>query len=147
MLYEVITIGRVQLAKAWDFYRSRSAVAQAYTEAFSRAEGLIVPPDGPGNAWHLYLLRLDLDALDCDRDTFAAELQGAGLGISMHFIPHFELTYFRERYGLRAGDFPNADAKYRSTVTLPFWPGMSGEQVERVIAITLETAKRHTGRR
>ncbi len=140
-------IGRVQLAKAWDFYRSRAAVAQAYTEAFSRAEGLIVPPDGPGNAWHLYLLRLDLDALDCDRDTFAAELQNAGLGISMHFIPHFELTYFRERYGLRAGDYPNADAKYRSTVTLPFWPGMSGDQVERVISITLETAKRHTGTR
>jgi len=139
-------IGRVQLTKAEGFYRDRAAVAMRFNQAFSRAEGLRTPPDGPGNAWHLYLLRIDPDVLDCDRDAFAAELQAAGLGISMHFIPHFELTYFRERYGLRSGDFPNADRQYRRTVTLPFWPGMDEATVERVIQVVLQTAERHRKR-
>ncbi len=136
-------IGRAQLAKADSFFRSRAAIVKRYNEAFAGIEGIFTPPDGPGNAWHLYLLRLDLDVLDCDRDAFATELQAAGLGVSMHFIPHFELTYFRDRYGLKPADFPNADLKFRSTVTLPLWPGMTEAMVERVVTVVLETAARH----
>lgn len=139
-------VGRVQLAKAERFYRERKELARRFNEGFSGVPGLALPPDGPGNAWHLYLLGLVPEELDCDRDTFASELQGAGLGISMHFIPHFELTYFRERYGLAAADFPNAHRRYLTTVSLPFWPGMTEAAADRVIDTVREAAGRHRAR-
>ncbi len=139
-------VGRVQLAKAERFYRERKELARRFNEGFSGVPGLALPPDGPGNAWHLYLLGLVPEELDCDRDTFASELQGAGLGISMHFIPHFELTYFRERYGLAAADFPNAHRRYLTTVSLPFWPGMTETAADRVIDTVREAAGRHRAR-
>lgn len=139
-------IGREQLKKANDFFRKRAAIAARFSAAFASVPGLLVPPDGPGNAWHLYLLRIDPAELDCDRDAFAAELQAAGLGISMHFIPHFELTYFRKRYGLSASDFPNANRRYRTTISLPFWPDMGDSAATRVIETVIAVAARHRKR-
>jgi dTDP-4-amino-4,6-dideoxygalactose transaminase len=139
-------IGRVQLAKADDFFSKRAQIAETYTQAFSPYDFIELPPDGEGNAWHLYPIRLKTEKLDIGRDAFAAELQEQGLGISVHFIPHFEMTYFKKRYNLKREDFPQAAQKYDTSVSLPFWPGMTQEMVERVIRTVIETGKRHYGR-
>lgn len=140
-------IGRVQLSKADLFFEKRAKIAKRLTEAFAPYDFLKVPPDGTGNAWHLYLVRIVPDLLDIDRDAFADELQAQGLGVSMHFIPHFEMTYIKRRYGLSASQFPEAAKKYETTITLPFWPDMSEEMVERLISIVVETGKRHYRRK
>jgi len=139
-------IGREQLKKADSLFRLRADIAARFNRAFSELDFVEIPPNGPGNAWHLYLLRLKLDALDCDRDEFAQELQDAGLGISMHFIPHFEMTWGKKRYGLDRGDFPEATKKFLQTVTLPFWPDMTDAMVERVIETVAAVGKRHSRR-
>ncbi len=136
-------IGRVQLTKADDFFQARLRIAREYDAAFSECDYLRIPPDGNGNAWHLYPLRIVPDKLDVDRDGFAGELQEAGLGISVHFIPHFEMTYFKKRYGLRREDFPEAAAKYDTTISLPFWPGMTDGMVARVIRTVRDAGNRH----
>jgi dTDP-4-amino-4,6-dideoxygalactose transaminase len=58
-------------------------------------------------------------------------MQAAGIGISVHFIPHFHFTYWKNR-GLCAEDFPNAEKAYQRTITIPLYPDMSVEQVARV---------------
>lgn len=136
-------IGREQLKKADGFFRKRAAIAERFNRAFAACDFLELPPDGPGNAWHLYLLRIVPERLDCDRDRFALELQEAGLGISMHFIPHFEMTWFRKRYPQTRDDFPEAYKQFRRTVTLPFWPDMTDGMVERVIETVVRTGERH----
>ena len=135
-------IGRVQLQKAEDFYRKRKLIAERFTRAFEPLDFFQVPPDGAGNAWHLYLLRIVPETLSVGRDDFARALQERGLGISVHFIPHFELTFLKERYGLRAQDFPNAAAHYAQSISLPFWPDMSDEDVQYVIETVIDTAKK-----
>ena len=135
-------IGRVQLQKAESFYRKRKAIAERFTAAFKPLDFFTVPPDGEGNAWHLYILRLVPETLSVGRDDFARALQEQGLGISVHFIPHFELTFLRERYGLRAQDFPNAAAHYARSISLPFWPDMSDADVQYVIDTVIGTAQR-----
>ena len=135
-------IGRVQLQKAEDFYRKRKLIAERFTRAFEPLEFFQVPPDGAGNAWHLYLLRIVPETLSVGRDDFARALQERGLGISVHFIPHFELTFLKERYGLRAQDFPNAAAHYAQSISLPFWPDMTDEDVQYVIDTVIDTAKK-----
>lgn len=133
-------IGREQLKKADSFLDQRSKTARKYAEAFRSCPSLELPPDGTGNAWHLFLLRIIPEKLTIGRDEFAAELQKQGLGISVHFIPHFELTYFKKRYNLTREEFPCSARRYETTITLPFWPGMSEEQEDRVIRAVISTA-------
>lgn len=135
-------IGRVQLQKAHSFYNKRKRIAARFTEAFKSYDFFTVPPDEEGNAWHLYILRLAPETLSVGRDEFARALQDGGLGISVHFIPHFEFTFLKERYALRAEDFPNAAAHYAESISLPFWPDMSDEDVQYVIDTVIATAKK-----
>lgn len=135
-------IGRVQLQKAEDFYWKRKFIAERFTRAFAQYDFFQVPPDGAGNAWHLYLLRIVPETLSIGRDDFARALQERGLGISVHFIPHFELTFLKDRYNLRAQDFPNAASHYSQSISLPFWPDMTDEDVQYVIDTVIDTAKK-----
>jgi spore coat polysaccharide biosynthesis protein spsC len=135
-------IGREQLKKAESFYQKRKLIAERFTRAFEPLDFFHVPPDGEGNAWHLYILRLNPETLSVNRDEFARALQEQGLGISVHFIPHFELTFLRERYGLRAHDFPNAAEHYARSISLPFWPDMTDEDVQYVIDTVIGTAEK-----
>lgn len=135
-------IGRVQLQKAHGFYCKRKSIAERFTRAFTSYDFFKVPPDGEGNAWHLYLLRIVPEKLSVGRDEFARVLQDRGLGISVHFIPHFKLSFLKERYNLSAQDFPNAAAHYSESISLPFWPDMSDDDVQYVIDTVINTAKR-----
>ncbi|MDE6349436.1 MAG: DegT/DnrJ/EryC1/StrS aminotransferase family protein, partial [Treponemataceae bacterium] len=51
-------LGREQLKRAGDFFTRRKAVVRAYNAAFGGCDFLRLPPDGEGNAWHLYLVRI-----------------------------------------------------------------------------------------
>lgn len=135
-------VGRVQLKKADGFFDRRKRIAEKYTKAFCKNPFFITPPDGDGNAWHLYILRLNLEALTAGRDEFGAALQESGLGISMHFIPHFEMTYIKNRYGLSSRDFPESAAKYAQSISLPFYPSMSEEDTDYVIETVIKTGER-----
>lgn len=127
-------LGRVQLSRADEFDQKRKVHAAQYNEAFSKLDFVSIPPTGTGNAWHLYLLRLNLGRLTCTRDLFAKELQANGIGISMHFIPLFHFSYWKELYPtFRAEQFPCAQHQFERTISLPLWPDMTEKMVLKVI--------------
>jgi len=126
-------LGRAQLRRARDLLAMRLEIAQRYDEAFG---GLFdLPPTGPGDARHLYPLRLDNEKFSIDRDSFAERLQKEGVGISVHFIPLHTMPYYKKRYSLENNDFPETLKTYMRTISLPIWPGMTEEEVTRVIAV------------
>lgn len=127
-------IGRVQLKKADEFDEKRKAHVAKYNEAFSKLDFIKLPPDSKGNSFHLYLMRLNLEKLKCDRNQFAKELQDLGLGISMHFIPIFHFTYWKELYpDFTKENYPECEKKYLETISLPLWPDMTSEMTDYVI--------------
>jgi dTDP-4-amino-4,6-dideoxygalactose transaminase len=133
-------VGREQLKKAGEMLAMRRDIAARYSGAFAaRPEQFILPPDASSYAWHLYPLRLRDAAA---RDGFIEKLQEKGIGVSVHFIPLHIMPYYRDRYKIKAEDFPESYRRFRETVSLPVWPGMSGEQIERVINAVLECAGR-----
>lgn len=136
-------IGRVQLKKADSFLERRSRIVKRYNEEFSKYDFLKIPPTGEGDAMHLYLLRFNLDKINVSRNEISSLLQQAGLGISMHFIPHFKMSYFKNRYNLSEKDFPNALKQFESTLTLPLWPDMTEDMVQYVIDVVINTCKNH----
>ena len=132
-------IGVCQLDRAWLFYEQRKTIVDMYNKAFSSLDFIELPPDGPGNSWHLYLMRIVPEKLKITREQFAKKMQEAGLGISVHFIPIFHFTYWRELYpDFTAQNYPNAENQYNKTISIPLYPDMTKGQAELVI----ETVKK-----
>lgn len=136
-------IGREQLKKADSFWEKRKKIVAEYNKSFSLYDFLQLPPDSPGNSWHLYLLRIVPEKLSISRNEFADKLQESGIGISMHFIPHFHLSYIQNRYNLKETDFPNTEKCYNSTITIPLWPDMTDDMVHRVISTVIDIGKQY----
>ena len=127
-------IGSCQVDRAWLFYQQRKKIVEKYNAAFSKLDFIQLPPDGQGNSWHLYLMRLIPEKLTISREEFAKKLQAAGLGISVHFIPIFHFTYWKELYpDFTAENYPNAESQYQRTISLPLFPDETEEQADFVI--------------
>ena len=128
------TLGRVQLKRSEEFFEKRKKIVSFYNKEFSDLDFVQLPPDGKGNSWHLYLMRLNLDALKIGRDAFAKALQKEGIGISVHFIPLFRFTYWKKLDpNFTAENFPNAARQYERTITLPLWPDMTEDMAREVV--------------
>ncbi len=130
-------LGLAQLARAEELLAARRELVSWYREAFaaSTVEDLLeLPHDEPdgSHAWHLFIVRLHLEALNLDRGTVMTRLADLGVGASVHFIPLHKHPYYR-RLGWRAEQFPVADAEYERVISLPLWPGMTRADVERVV--------------
>jgi dTDP-4-amino-4,6-dideoxygalactose transaminase len=137
-------IGRVQLGRAPELLRMRQEIAAAYDEGFGGNPLFSIPPTGPGDARHLYPLRLRTEALRIGRDEFAAKLQEGGVGISVHFIPLHTMPYYRGAWGLEPEDLPRTMASFRREISLPIWPGMDRAMTGRVIDLAESIAGRYT---
>ena len=127
-------LGCCQVERAQLFYEQRKSIVEKYNQAFKALDFIKLPPDGEGNSWHLYLMRLIPEKLKITRDEFAKKMQEAGLGISVHFIPIFHFTYWNELYpDFTAENYPNAERQYCTTISIPLFPDMTQEQAELVI--------------
>lgn len=135
-------IGSCQVDRAWKFYEERKAIVDLYNKAFASLDFIELPPDGPGNSWHLYLMRIVPEKLKISREEFAKKMQEAGLGISVHFIPIFHFTYWKELYpDFAAQNYPNAENQYNRTISIPLYPDMTKKQAELVIKTVEEIGR------
>ncbi|MDR0316007.1 MAG: DegT/DnrJ/EryC1/StrS family aminotransferase [Treponema sp.] len=133
-------LGRAQLGRAWELLAMRQAIAAAYDTAFGTNDCFLLPPTGPGDARHLYPLRLNPQRIGISRDEFIQKLKENGIGISVHFIPLHIMPFYKNRYGLAENDFPETIKSYQQEISLPIWPGMSEAQISRVIAVVQSIA-------
>ena len=133
-------IGLVQLERLDGLAAQRAHIAARYDAAFTDTPLLSSPPrrDGDQHAWHLYVVRLNLESLSIGRDEVIRRMSEAGIGTSVHFIPLHLHPHYQDRYGYKLGDFPVAERIFERSISLPIWPGMTDDQVDRV-ATTLLT--------
>jgi perosamine synthetase len=126
------SIGLHQLRRAELFHRQRTRLAQLYTEHLQDVEEVIPPCQMPNriHSWHLYVIRLRLDRLGIDRAQFIQELKQRGIVTSVHWMPLHMHPYYRQNYGYRPADLPQAAALYREVISLPIFPDMTDEQVD-----------------
>lgn len=128
-------IGLVQLTKCTQMRNRREEIALKYNEAFSQCEQLQAPTvlGDRESAWHLYVLRLNLDQLTIGRAEVIERFKQRGIGTSVHFIPLHMHPYYRNSYGYHDESLPVATAEYQRSISLPIYPGMSPDQIEYVI--------------
>ncbi len=136
-------MGLAQLAKADRMWRRRRDISQRFGAAFDQYAELETPYDRSDcqHAWHLYLLRLNLDMLDIDRAEFVDMLKERNIGTSVHFIPLHTHPYYRQTYGHQPDDFPVAYREYQRVISLPIYSKMSDADVQDVIDAVCEVVE------
>ncbi|HEY9900173.1 MAG TPA: UDP-4-amino-4,6-dideoxy-N-acetyl-beta-L-altrosamine transaminase [Pantanalinema sp.] len=132
-------LGLQQLKRLDDFVARRRAIAAAYDQAFGAESELIVPFERPdaSSSYHLYVVQFRT----ADRRKAFERLRELGLGVNVHYIPVHLQPYYARELGCRPGDYPQAEAYYGRAVSLPMYPGMSDEEVARVIALVRQTVR------
>ncbi len=136
-------LGLTQLARLETMQQHRYAVAARYNAAFADVAALQTPTARANvqHAWHLYILRLNLEALTIDRARFIDELKERNIGTSVHFIPVHLHPYYRDRYGYTPDSFPVAYGEFQRTLSLPLRSNLSEGDIEDVIGAVLNVVE------
>ncbi len=137
-------LGLQQLRKLGQFQARREEIVRQYNEGLSGLEELSLPTARPEvkHAWHLYVIRLNLERLSITRDQFIEELKERRIGTSVHFIPVHMHPYYRDKYGYRPEDFPVAAREFRRIISLPLNPRMSDRDAGDVVEAVREVVKK-----
>ncbi|PJB18372.1 UDP-4-amino-4,6-dideoxy-N-acetyl-beta-L-altrosamine transaminase [Candidatus Falkowbacteria bacterium CG_4_9_14_3_um_filter_38_19] len=141
-------LGIEQLKRCDLFYRKRKEIAQIYTEAFRSLKEIQTPYTEPFNqhAWHLYIIKLNLDRLTISRDRFIEEMRKRNIGISVHFIPlHLQPAY--KKYGYKVNDFLVANKVFQKIVSLPIYSKMTEQDVKDAISVVKDIVKKYRKKR
>ena len=137
------SIGLHQLRKLESFIQARTRLVEAYNRALANVAEFELPPnkDDCRHAWHLYMLRLNLDTIEIDRNEFIAELNSKGIAASVHFIPIPLHPFFAPFASRPENQCPQAMALYPRLVSLPLYPAMTESDVEYVAESAKEIAR------
>ena len=138
-------IGIHQLRRAEAMREQREAIAAQYFQQLGDVAEIELPedPENRIHSWHLFAIRLNLDRLDVDRNTFFAELRERGVGCSVHWRPLHLHPYYEETFGWQPDDFPVATAEWERLISLPIFPGMTPAELAHVVGVVRQLCQRH----
>jgi perosamine synthetase len=126
-------IGLVQLDRLEGMLAGRARVAELYMEALSGVDGLTLPcPDvgGARRGWFVFVVQVPRG-----RDEVIERLRGAGVQCKPYLPAIHLMSYYRETFGHREGEFPVCEDVAARSVALPFFPEMTEGQVARVAEV------------
>ena len=125
-------IGLCQLDRLDGMLADRATVAGWYREALAGLEGLGLPCEDAGGdvrGWFVFVVQVPHAS---DRDTVIRVLRDLGVQ-SKPYLPAIHLmSYYRETFGHRPGQFPVCEDVAERSLALPFFPAMTDGQVARV---------------
>ena len=123
-------LGASQMDKLDGFLQKRREIAARYSRAFANVPGIGIPewPEEMESGWHLYVIRI----LEKERAEVYRRLQEAGIGVNVHYIPVYRHPYY-QRHGYGEVCCPRAEELYRQIISLPIYPGLTGEEQQQVI--------------
>jgi dTDP-4-amino-4,6-dideoxygalactose transaminase len=123
----IVLTRKLPLLEGWN--EERRQLAARYDDALTGVGDLKLPAavDGSTHVWHVYAVRSGT------RDALGEFLAARGIGTNCHYpeAPHMMPAF--EDLGLREGSFPVAEAIARETLSLPFFPGMTEQQLHAVV--------------
>jgi dTDP-4-amino-4,6-dideoxygalactose transaminase len=130
-----------QLRKLPLFQQRRERIAARYREALA-TNGFVDMPivrSYVRHAWHLFVILLRLERLQCSRDEFKDQLKSENIGSQVHFQPIHAQPYFSGRF--TNVDYAVTNSAYQRMLTIPLFPKMSDADVEDVLGALNELFK------
>ena len=137
-------LGLSQLDRLDEFIEKRDLLARHYLELLSDIEEirpLSLPAWSTRHAWHLFIVRLDIERAGMDRDTFMSKLKEKNIGTGLHFKAVHMQKYYRETMKLPVGTLPATEWNSDRICSLPLFPDMTIEDVHDVVNTIKEVLK------
>lgn len=127
-------VGLCQLRRLDGLIAGRRRLAALYQSALKEVGWLIPPsvPAGYEHSWQAYVCLTD-PGLKISRDEVMARLHQAGIGSRAGTHAIHELGWYRDKYGLRSGDFPVAADLRARTLSLPLHNKTTEDDLGRVV--------------
>jgi UDP-4-amino-4,6-dideoxy-N-acetyl-beta-L-altrosamine transaminase len=129
-------LGISQLEKLDAFISRRQEIVGKYSEAFNGITEIETPfvKGDIRHAWHIYTVLLS----KADRDNFYKKMRERNIGVNVHYIPVYHLSYYQKNFGFNPRDFPVTECVFDNIITLPLFPKMRDEDVVYVIQNTID---------
>ncbi|MBQ7972310.1 MAG: UDP-4-amino-4,6-dideoxy-N-acetyl-beta-L-altrosamine transaminase [Lachnospiraceae bacterium] len=126
-----------QLGKLPLFQKRRKEIVKTYNEAFKDIPEILIQKEiaESDTTRHLYILRLDLSALNCNRKEFFDAMQAENIKVQVHYIPVYYHSHY-ESLGYEKGLCPHAEKLYDEIMSLPLFYSMTDKDVADVIEAT-----------
>ena len=127
-------LGVSQMQRLNHYIARRHDIATRYNQELSKLP-LTLPTQATygHSAYHLYVIRLDLDAIaPLTHAQVFQSLRDRGILVNLHYIPVHTQPYY-QAMGFRWGDFPQAEAYYKNAISIPMYPTMSDDDQTQVI--------------
>jgi len=121
-------LGLTQMQRLTEIVERRAAIAARYDQMLAD-----LPVQRPiqagstGSSWHLYVIQVP----EIHHSKIFDDLRRAGIGVNLHYIPIHRHPYYR-RMGFKLGQFPNAEAYYRKSISIPLYFGLTEKDQDRV---------------
>ena len=131
----------VKLRHLDEWTEQRISAARMYRDKLSGVPGIELPAsrEGSRSVWHIFAVMVE------NRDTVATMMREQNIGVSIHYPSAVHLHPCYRDLGYNAGDFPNAENIANNEISLPMFPGITGEQIEKVVNAVVETVSRLHG--
>lgn len=129
-------LGLSQLARIDELNRKRTELAMRYREKLSGIDEILplMDPSYPmKHAWHLFIVRLDIEGSGISRDQFMNELKKRNIGTGLHFRAVHLQKYYTESMGTHRGMLPNTEWNSDRICSLPLFPDMTEDDVNDVV--------------
>lgn len=123
-----------QLGKLEAFKQRRHEIVEKYDKAFRDVPGIIIQKEIPESdtCRHLYIIRLDLDALTCTRRQFFDAMSAENVQCQIHYVPVYWFPFYR-RMGYSKGLCPVAEEVYKGIMSIPLYPMLTDADTDDVI--------------
>jgi len=128
-------LGLSQLTRMPEIAKRRREMKAIYDELFSKSNlNVTVIPTAQGSdpVRHLYPILVDYEAHGMTRAQFCSRLRDKGIGTQVHYIPTHMQPFYIRHYGEQR--LAGAESYYEKVISLPFYPGLSDEDIGRVFA-------------
>jgi dTDP-4-amino-4,6-dideoxygalactose transaminase len=139
------SIGRAQMRHFPRWQERRAEIVARYDQALADVSGIGLParPAEGLHAWHLYVIRV-LPSFGASRDELIAYLAEQGIDCSVHFIPLHQQPYLRQQLGdgVDRELFPVAEEVFQQIVSLPLYPALRDDQVDRICEVIAALGRR-----
>jgi perosamine synthetase len=125
-------LGLAQIERLDELLAGRARVAATYGEVLADLEGLELPcPDADGDrrSWFVYVVQLPRGV---DRDAAVVAMRERGVDTKPYLPAIHLMSFYRERYGHREGEFPVCEDVAARSLALPFFPQLTEGEIEQV---------------
>ena len=121
-------LGLSQMKRLDEFIARRRELASMYLSELADVPNIILPPSHEHHLWHIFALQVTNGL----RDSLSEYLSEHDINPNRHYKPVPLHPYYREHYGYKTGDFPEAEKYYAQEISLPLYPLMENVDVMRV---------------